>query len=119
MAERDNKAERAAPAGPARCEQKGFEGICGHERPCPKHDSAPAEPAAPPPVQARPPPEDLLVEWMREQWRLRAEINAGAEGHTYENGWCDALDGVAERLGIEVGRLRAPAPPAEEKPADG
>jgi hypothetical protein len=53
-----------------------------------------------------------VMDFAHEQYRLRAEVNAGAEGHTYENGWCDALAGVLEVMGLDSSALRAPAPSA-------
>lgn len=81
---------------------------------------APAPPAAPAGDEkpGRPtilPDLEALIDWMREQRQVRAEINAnmgGDEGHTYENGWCDALDGVAERLGCVTVPVSAAAAPA-------
>lgn len=86
MAERDNKAERAALAGPARCEQKGFEGICGHERPCPKHDSAPAEPAALPLQGAREPESKLAPPSASGPLETRAEGLDGAPPRRVQEG---------------------------------
>ena len=43
-----------------------------------------------------------IVTYAREQYRVRSEINAGAEGHTYENGWCDALAAILTLAGAPV-----------------
>jgi hypothetical protein len=54
-----------------------------------------------------------VLDFAHKEYAIRSEINDGAEGHTYENGWCDALAGVLDAMGLDV---RDTSPSTAERP---